>query len=160
LAVAALNTLGQDVLPRNEDVRIDGAVLAYTGLVSLAAGILFGILPAWRSLDVAPGEVLQAGARSVGDARGRRTRSFLGAAEGGFVAGAPRRGGADGKAPAPPRPRGPRLRREGRVDAAARHPAAALRRRGPGAAALAGGLRARRALLRRRDRRGAIAAGS
>jgi putative ABC transport system permease protein len=81
LSVGTLNSLSQDVLPRNEDVRIDVVVLAYTALMAVGTGILFGFAPAWRSLDIAPSEALQEGARTGGDARGHRLRAALVAAE-------------------------------------------------------------------------------
>jgi len=81
LSVGTLNSLSQEVLPRNEDIRIDVFVLAYTALMAVGTGILFGFAPAWRSLDVAPGEALHEGARTGGDARGHRLRGALVAAE-------------------------------------------------------------------------------
>jgi putative ABC transport system permease protein len=53
-AVDALNLLGQDVLPRMQDVRIDGRVLVFTLVVSAGASVLFGLLPALQgsSLDL------------------------------------------------------------------------------------------------------------
>jgi putative ABC transport system permease protein len=36
-------------VPRVRDIGFDGAVLAYTGAVSLATGIAFGLVPAWRA---------------------------------------------------------------------------------------------------------------
>jgi putative ABC transport system permease protein len=81
LSVGTLNSLSQAVLPRAQDIRIDGVVLAYTALVALATGVLFGLAPAWRSVDVDPGEALQHGARTGGDARGHRVRSALVVAE-------------------------------------------------------------------------------
>jgi putative ABC transport system permease protein len=81
LAVGTLDSLGQDVLPRTRPIRIDGAVLAYTALIATATGLLFGLAPAWRSLDVDPAEALQEGTRGGGDARGHRVRSLLVVAE-------------------------------------------------------------------------------
>ena len=81
LSVGTLNSLSQTVLPRTEGIRIDGVVLGYTALVALATGVLFGLAPAWRNVDVDPGEALQQGARTGGDARGHRVRSALVAAE-------------------------------------------------------------------------------
>jgi putative ABC transport system permease protein len=81
LSVGTLNSLSQTVLPRTEDIRIDGVVLGYTALIAVLTGLLFGLAPAWRSVDIDPGEALQEGARTGGDARGHRVRSALVVAE-------------------------------------------------------------------------------
>jgi putative ABC transport system permease protein len=77
VSVGLLNALGQDMLPRTEDIRIDAAVLGYTGLLAIVTAVLFGMAPAWRSVDVDPGEALQEGTRTGGDARGHRVRAGL-----------------------------------------------------------------------------------
>jgi putative ABC transport system permease protein len=81
LSLGTLNALPQTVLPRTEDIRFDGVVLGYTALIAVLTGVLFGLAPAWRSVDVDPGEALQQGARTGGDARGNRVRSALVVAE-------------------------------------------------------------------------------
>jgi putative ABC transport system permease protein len=81
LSVGTLNSLSQAVLPRTGDIRIDAMVLGYTALIAVATGVLFGLAPAWRSLDVDPGEALHESARTGGDARGHRVRSALVVAE-------------------------------------------------------------------------------
>jgi putative ABC transport system permease protein len=80
-SAGALNALSQSVLPRTQDIRVDGTVLLYTAVVAVLTGILFGLAPAWRSLDVDPAEALQDGARAGGDRRGHRLRSALVVAE-------------------------------------------------------------------------------
>jgi predicted permease len=63
-------------LPRTHEIGIDGTALAFTLLVSLAAGVGFGLVPA---LHAARGDLhgdLKDGARSSGG-RGSRTRSLL-----------------------------------------------------------------------------------
>ena len=63
-------------LPRTHEIAVDGAALAFTLVVSLAAGIGFGLVPA---LHVARGDLhedLKEGARTAGG-RGGRTRSLL-----------------------------------------------------------------------------------
>jgi putative ABC transport system permease protein len=81
LSVGTLDSLSQAILPRTQPIRIDGAVLGYTALIAIATGLLFGLAPAWRSLDVDPAEALQENARGGGDARGHRVRSILVVAE-------------------------------------------------------------------------------
>jgi predicted permease len=63
-------------LPRTHEIGVDGAALAFTLAVSLAAGIGFGLVPA---LHVARGDLhedLKEGGRTAGG-RGGRTRSLL-----------------------------------------------------------------------------------
>ena len=81
VSVGLLNALPQSILPRAEDIRIDAVVLAYTALIALATGVLFGIAPAWRSIDVDPGDALREGARTGADTRGHRLRAVLVAGE-------------------------------------------------------------------------------
>jgi predicted permease len=67
-------TLYSDSLPRAEDVRIDGVVLAFALVASLAAGALFGWLPAWRVARSVPRRQLDASRGGVGGAmRARAT---------------------------------------------------------------------------------------
>ena len=40
---------GASELPRAGDIRIDGFVLAFTLSIAVVSGLLFGILPTWRS---------------------------------------------------------------------------------------------------------------
>ncbi len=48
-ALRSLVTSLPGEVPRVRDIGFDGSVLAYTGAVSLATGIAFGIVPAWRA---------------------------------------------------------------------------------------------------------------
>jgi putative ABC transport system permease protein len=50
----ALRTLLPSSLPRFEHVSIDATVLIFATAVSVATGILFGVLPAWRTSRVEP----------------------------------------------------------------------------------------------------------
>ena len=58
-------------LPRLSDVRIDGSVLAFTVLASLATGLLFGLAPALQSSRIGLSEKLKEGDRgsTAGHAR-------------------------------------------------------------------------------------------
>ncbi len=65
-------------IPRLEDVRISGSVLAFTFGISLATGILFGMAPAWRAIRVDLNSSLKSGGRSGQSESGLRlTKSPL-----------------------------------------------------------------------------------
>jgi predicted permease len=48
LGIDAIHALGARSVPRLHEIRIDAGVLLFTGVISLAAGVLFGIVPALR----------------------------------------------------------------------------------------------------------------
>ena len=65
-------------LPRMDEVHPDVRLLLFTVLISALAGVLFGILPAWRFARTDPQEAMRSGAR--GNTAGRRSgglRSLL-----------------------------------------------------------------------------------
>lgn len=68
--VALLRAFGTTMVPRLEDVKLDAPVLAYTALIALGSGVLFGLAPALRASRASVGEVLKGGrgpgASSVG----------------------------------------------------------------------------------------------
>ena len=64
-------------LPRLHNVRLDGAVLGFTLAISVLAGVLAGLLPAWRAAQTNPQDALQTGARSAGSSVRLRAREFL-----------------------------------------------------------------------------------
>ena len=65
-------------LPRIEEVRLDWHVLVFTILISAFAGILFGLLPVWRTSGVDVQESLKSSGHSVlGGGKGQRLRSIL-----------------------------------------------------------------------------------
>jgi predicted permease len=72
--------LSADTLPRVEDIRLDGRVVAFGLLLSLATGVLFGLMPALRLSHTQPQHDLRGGRGSVGS-EGRRLRSTLVVAE-------------------------------------------------------------------------------
>jgi len=57
-------------IPRLEAIGIDATVLAFTFGVSLATGILFGLAPAWRAVNVDLNSALKAGGRGGQDSGG------------------------------------------------------------------------------------------
>ena len=62
-------------LPRAGGIGLDPAVLAFTAIVSLTAGLAFGLLPAWHAAGERAGTALQE--RSRGGLRSSRIRSAL-----------------------------------------------------------------------------------
>jgi putative ABC transport system permease protein len=65
-------------LPRVGEIRLDGGVLVFTVLISMAAGILFGIVPAWQVSGLGPVEAIrEAGARAIGGLHRTAARRFL-----------------------------------------------------------------------------------
>jgi predicted permease len=59
-----VRTMNPGNIPRLEDIRISGDVLAFTFGVSLVTGILFGAAPVWRAIKLDPNTALKAGGRS------------------------------------------------------------------------------------------------
>ncbi|MGA2537341.1 MAG: ABC transporter permease, partial [Terracidiphilus sp.] len=72
-----LRVLAPANLPLLDDVRIDGAVLAYTALAGLIAAALFGIAPAWRASQPALMNVLRGTSRTAGLASGAVLRNVV-----------------------------------------------------------------------------------
>ncbi len=82
LATGLLRAYGPENIPRLNEVAVNGRVLAFTFVVSLVTGVLFGILPALRASRVDLNEVLKEGARGAGAGAGHhRTRRLLIVAE-------------------------------------------------------------------------------
>ena len=81
LAVAGVKllvSLGEDTIPRTANVKIDATVLAFTLLISLATGLLFGLAPAFRTMKENLVDALKDGMRGGGEATVKnRTRSLL-----------------------------------------------------------------------------------
>ncbi|MGH7636887.1 MAG: ADOP family duplicated permease, partial [Gemmatimonadaceae bacterium] len=76
VAVRAFATAGASELPRPDEIRIDGVVLAFTLGVSIVSGLLFGLAPTLRASNNLE-QSLRSGSRgSVGGA-GQRLRSAL-----------------------------------------------------------------------------------
>jgi predicted permease len=69
-------------IPRLDEVRVSLPVLLFSAGLSIAAAIAFGMLPALRSLRVAPQAALQANsARAANTQQSHRTRSLMVAAQ-------------------------------------------------------------------------------
>ncbi len=65
-------------IPRVSAIRVDGVVLGFTILLSLATGIIFGLVPAWQASHVDLNTALKSGARGSSGGEGKhRVRSAL-----------------------------------------------------------------------------------
>ena len=69
-AIKVLPALAAEAVPRLGEVRLDGAVLAFTFVMCVVTAILFGLLPALRGSDFELGSMLRSGGR--GSSRGGR----------------------------------------------------------------------------------------
>jgi putative ABC transport system permease protein len=78
VGVRLLVAMAPKTIPRLDEVHVSLAVLAFAAAISIAAALVFGTLPALRSLRVAPQLALQSGTTRVANTRdGRRTRNLL-----------------------------------------------------------------------------------
>src|SRR5262245_567416 len=79
--VDLLKALSPADLPRMQDVRLDGRVLAFTLLVSMLTGLVFGLIPALRAARADLNEALKEGGRGGESSRRNLLRSALVVAE-------------------------------------------------------------------------------
>jgi putative ABC transport system permease protein len=65
-------------IPRISEIKLDGAVLGFTLMVSLATGIIFGLVPAWQASRIDLNSALKTGARiGAGGEHKHRLRNAL-----------------------------------------------------------------------------------
>jgi putative ABC transport system permease protein len=65
-------------VPRAADIRIDTGVLVFALAITAAAGVLFGLLPAWRAARMNMNEAIKGGSRTyTAGRRSHRTQSAL-----------------------------------------------------------------------------------
>jgi putative ABC transport system permease protein len=80
--LSLLLALAPEGLTRASEVSLDGWVLAFTFALSLATGVIFGLVPAWRAAGSDPQVALQEGAvRATGSRRRGRLHGALVVAE-------------------------------------------------------------------------------
>jgi putative ABC transport system permease protein len=75
--VGLLRTIIPENLPRADEIGIDGGVFGFTLLISLGAGILFGLIPALQASKVNLSDALKDGGRSSGGDGHNRLRNLL-----------------------------------------------------------------------------------
>jgi putative ABC transport system permease protein len=74
---ALIKTVPQNI-PRISTIQLDGSVLGFTLLVSLATGVIFGLVPAWQASHVDLNSSLKSGTRTSGGGEGKgRVRNAL-----------------------------------------------------------------------------------
>jgi predicted permease len=84
--VDAIKSLATNQLPHLSAIHVDAWVLAFTFALSVFAGILFGLAPAWQSSEIELNEVLrESGRGSTGSAKRHWTRNTLVAIEVAFA---------------------------------------------------------------------------
>jgi predicted permease len=64
-------------LPRVDEIGLDFRVLAFTTLISLLAGTLFGLVPAWKTSQADPQTALKEGGRGVSGSHNRAQSAFV-----------------------------------------------------------------------------------
>jgi putative ABC transport system permease protein len=75
--IRAVQTFAPGNLPRLDTVAMDGGVLLFAGVVTVASGLLFGILPALRATRVGLVQSLKEGAQGTETGRSLRWRGGL-----------------------------------------------------------------------------------
>ena len=75
--IQALLSFSPPNIPHLESVAIDAKVLAFTTVVSLLTGLLFGLAPALKISQSQPGAALKEGRSASGGISGRRLRGLL-----------------------------------------------------------------------------------
>ena len=73
----ALLRLAPDTLPRLDEVAVDWRALAFAGVLSLLASLIFGLAPAWQASRAAPHDGLRQGGRTMLSGRSTRLRRLL-----------------------------------------------------------------------------------
>ena len=76
-----LVAMNADNIPRYYDVAVDGSVLAFAFVLSIATGLIFGLLPAWRGSRTDLNSCLKEGGRGQAGAADSRLRGALVLAE-------------------------------------------------------------------------------
>ena len=80
--IRALRPLVPANVPRAEGIALDLPVLAFTAAATIASGVLFGLVPAWRAMRPNVMDVLQEGSRGSTPSRAsRRLSDFMVVAE-------------------------------------------------------------------------------
>ena len=77
LALRPIQTLGAGSIPRVQEITIDGTVLLFAVIMSLATGLIFGLAPAWQAARPGIAGIMKEGGRSSATGGGRLVRNAL-----------------------------------------------------------------------------------
>lgn len=77
LGTGWLAGLAPSSTPRLDEIAVDGRVMTFAALVTMATGALFGVLPALRAAATNPSSALRSGGRSGGSSTATRIRNGL-----------------------------------------------------------------------------------
>jgi predicted permease len=79
VSVRTLQAAAPPGIPRLDELQLDARVLIFTGSVSILGGLLFAIVPAWKTSRSDPGDALKQGGRtgSAGMRLSRARRTFI-----------------------------------------------------------------------------------
>ena len=80
-AIQPIQTLSAGSIPRVDNIAIDRSVLAFTLVLSLLTGVVFGLVPAWQVSRAKVSEAMKEGGRSSSGGGGRWLRNALVVAE-------------------------------------------------------------------------------
>jgi putative ABC transport system permease protein len=72
-----VSMLPEFALPSEADVKISTAVLLFTLVISLSAGVVFGCAPAWQACGVDPNRALKGGRTGAGPGRQRLRQALI-----------------------------------------------------------------------------------
>ena len=67
--VRTILALSSDVLPRMEEITVDGRVLSFTAMIAIVTGIVFGLVPALRFSGLPAGRALKERSRTAASGR-------------------------------------------------------------------------------------------
>src|SRR5262249_45296025 len=76
-SVPLIQTIGQDAIPRASEISIDTGVLAFTALIAVLTGFLFGLAPSWQASRVDVQGVLKDAARGLTGDRAKLRQALI-----------------------------------------------------------------------------------
>ena len=77
LGISVLVHIAPDILPRVQQIGVDGRVLAVTLIVSIFTGIVFGLIPSFQVFKSDPNLILKEGGRGSSTNLGRRLQGLF-----------------------------------------------------------------------------------